>query len=249
MLFRPKTLKEALGYDCHSLGDRVLEPEEVTSILSVCDALWIHSGEPKDPHAVTTLGKCTNGFIDTLRALRHTNLCHLLALSMANQLVEHFPGYHRLKYPPSWVIGSDHAGATVSHSMAYWLGAMHDFTEKGPVVDKKKTQRWSRFEILPGEWVLQAEELITTTATLGAVRQAIRVGNQQLGIVSPVQFVPVVSALVHRSDQYEFEGGPILSQAHYDIKTWEKEECPLCAQGSERIEEPKKHWARLTGKQ
>lgn len=137
---------------------------------------------------------------------------------------------------PTWVIGSEHAGATFSHSVALTLGSMHDFTEKG----EEKTQVWKRFDIKPEEIVLQVEELITTTGTLQAVRDGIRRGNS-----SPVTFAPVSLTLIHRSSIYEFENAPILYLAHYDINVWEPLDCPLCAAGSKRMR-PKQHWKELT---
>jgi orotate phosphoribosyltransferase len=139
---------------------------------------------------------------------------------------------------PSWVVGSDHAGATLSYAVAAALQSQHDFTEKGP----DKTQIWKRFTIYQEQDVLQVEELVTTTGTLQAVREGIKAGNKY-----PVWFVPVALTLIHRSSQHQFEDGPILYLAHFDIETWEPSECPLCKAGSKRIK-PKQNWAELTGK-
>ncbi|MFC1595211.1 hypothetical protein ACFL3E_02175 [Patescibacteria group bacterium] len=220
-------------------SDRDISEDELSHIFTLCDALWLHSGDPKQPHAELTSGKCSDGFVDVLRVLCFTNLCEIFG----NMLVNNFRRYmgSQLKTTNAdWVIGSDHAGADLSHSVALELLSKHDFTEKGP----DKTQVWKRFTIQPEEVVLQVEELITTTKTLRAVREGIRNGNPY-----PVQFTPVVMTLVHRSDTYEFEGFPILYGIHYDIKTWEPKECPLCAQGSKRMR-PKtiEGWAKLTGK-
>mgnify|MGYP001598320431 CR=1 FL=1 len=211
--------------------DRDLTFEEITHILRCCDALWLHSGDPKHPHAELTSGKCSNGFVDVLRMLKHTNLC----LLFADQLLRRF----RAKFPKTnvgLVIGSDHAGATLSFAVAALLRARHDFTSKGP--DRK--QIWQRFAIQPDEPILQVEELITTTSTLQAVREGIRSGNQ-----NPVSFVPAILTLVHRSDIYKFDGDPILHLAHYNIATWSPAKCPLCAVGSKRFK-LKTNWAELT---
>ena len=118
------------------------------------------------------------------------------------------------------------------------MTAQHDFTEKGP----NKEQIWQRFVIEPEETVLQVEDLVTTTGTLQAVRDGIRKGNPH-----PVKFAPVVMTLVHRSNVHEFQGTPILYFAHYDINTWDPDECPFCKAGSLRLR-PKQHWAELAGK-
>ena len=134
------------------------------------------------------------------------------------------------------MIGSDHAGAAFSHSVAIALNAMHDFTEKGP----DKTQLWQRIAIKPGEVVLQVEELITTTGTLEAVRQGIIAGNSE-----PVTFAPLVGVLIHRSDVYTVHDSPIVYLVHLDISTWKPDQCPLCAAGSRPLR-PKMHWQELT---
>jgi len=217
--------------------------ESVTHILKVCDALWLHSGDPKAPHAELTSGKCSDGFVDTLRALRFPNLCDILAYHLARVIDDKIDeldlASSEVGNPTiGWVVGSDHAGAVFSQNVARWVGAEHDFTEKGP----DGTQVWKRFTIPENRNVLQVEELMTTAKTLNAVRAGIRKGNS-----NPVTFLPMVATLVHRSDVYEIEGAPVVYLVHYDIHVWEPSECPLCAGGSERIK-PKANWARLTGR-
>lgn len=226
----------------YSFENRILTPEEVTHILKLCDAFWIHSGDPKDPHVELTSGKCSNGFVDVLRAVRYTNVCEIFGHQMV-QVVEAtlWPdkgddGYDGVI---DWAIGSDHAGAAISHSVATFLGVQHDFTEKWP----NKTQFWKRFTIKSGEVILQVEDLMTTTLTMLAVRQGIREANS----VQPVAFAPVVSTLVHRSKVYEIEGSPVVYLVHYDMDDWDPGDCPLCKAGSERLR-PKQNWGRLTGK-
>lgn len=229
------TLKELRQIDPEGYSNCPLPSmteELVSHIFKVCEALWLHSGNPADPHAELTSGKCSDGFVDTLRVLRNTNLNAILSYELIAKFEEHY------KDRVDWVIGSDHAGATLSYRVAEWMNAQHDFTEKGP----DKTQIWKRFTIEPDEVVLQVEELITTTGTLEAVRKGVRDGNPY-----KVQFAPAVMTLIHRSDIYEFEGNPILYLAHYDIKVWDPKDCPLCAAGSERIK-PKQNWAKLTAK-
>ena len=217
--------------------------EEFDHVFRLADALWLHGGDPAMPHAELTSGRCSNGFVDVLRVLKYTNLCEIFA----RELIQSYNLYRvslgegvseGLFFDPDWVIGSDHAGATISFAVAWLFGAKHDFTEK----DGRK-QLWKRHIIAPDEFVLQVEELVTTTSTLQAVREGIREGN-----LNPVTFVPVVMTLIHRSDTYEFKGSPILYLRHYDIETWEPKECPLCAAGSKRLR-PKQNWAELTGKE
>jgi hypothetical protein len=228
-----------------------LNNEEFDHIFRLCGAMWQHSGDPKMPHVQLTAGGCSDGFVDVLRVLHYTNLCEIMAIQMARVFQRalesdaNLPRWERGN--KNWVIGSDHAAAIFSQRVAAHLGSMHDYPEKGsekelPGGKKEKTQNWKRFEVQPDEMVLQVEELVTTTSTLEAVRKGIVASQSQ-----PVNFFPHIMTLVHRSPQMDFYGFPMLFVRHYDIKKWDPADCPLCALGSKRILEPKKHWAELTG--
>lgn len=221
--------REPLGHD------------EFDHIFKLCDAMWLHNGDPKMPHAELTSGKCSNGFVDVLRVLQYPNLCEIMAIQMANVFERALRENHQLQWErgnSNWVIGSDHAGAVLSQRVAARLGARHDFTEKGP----DKTQIWKRFEVQPEETVLLVEELVTTTGTLEAVHKGVCCGTPH-----PVNFFPHAMTLVHRSPQMDFYGFPILFVRHYDIETWENPAvCPLCKAGSKRLR-PKQNWAELNG--
>lgn len=207
-----------------------IAPFVIRQMFEARDAMWFHNGDPKMPHGELTSGQCSDGFINTLGALCDTQLCEMMADYMVEKVREVYQG------PVDWVVGSDHAGATLSYAVAVRLKAKHDFTEKGD----DKTQLWKRHTIKKGEVVLQVEELVTTLGTLKAVREGIQRDNPQ-----PVTFAPLVATLIHRSPSYEFENAPIVQGAHFDIRTWDEKDCPLCKAGSKRLK-PKKNWEELT---
>lgn len=215
--------------------DRKIEAEEIAHIFSLCDAFWMHSGDPAQPHAQLTSGLCSNGFVDCNRAFSWPNICDILATEACMQLAA-AGGFIRSSF--DWVIGSAYAGITFSFAVAGQLGTRHGFAEKG----EGKEQVWQRLIIQPGKVVLQCEELMTTALTTQAVRVGLEKGNPH-----PVTFAPVVLVGIHRSDVYEVDGRQVIYVAHYDIWTSKPEDCPLCAAGSKRLR-PKTNWAELTGK-
>lgn len=220
--------------------DLVMEdlPEAtVEDLLRVCGAYWRHSGDPKEPHVEITTKKCTDSYVDVLRALKHANLCHLLALQMTRLIRKKCEEIHWGL--PQWVVGSDHAGAAFSHSVAIWLSAEHDFAEKSSLFD---LQLWQRFPIPPGATVLNVEELITTRSTVSNVREGIRNGS----VPHRVTFMPFIAALVDRSEPDE-DADPIISLVRHRINKSESADCQLCKQGSRRLR-PKQHWTELTGR-
>lgn len=185
-----EAVKSVADFSSLSMGDITpgyLTPEEFTHLAKMADALWLHSGDPRDPHAELTSGMCSNGFVDVLRLLRFTNICEMATEALVENVIQNHPAFASCG-GLDWVVGSDHAGATLSFSAATWWGAQHDFTSKGP----NKTQVWDRFKIRPDEVVLQIEELVTTTGTLQAVRDGIRAAHPDY----PIRFAPLVATLV-----------------------------------------------------
>ena len=236
-------LQKLLSLDPRSFQDRDVSVSEILKWFEVLDAYWIHSGNPKDPHAELTSGNCSNGFFDCLRVLKYLNLSEILANQLERK-IRSADGIGEQKV--DWVLASPMAGITYGHDVARALGAkIFMFTEKDP--KEKKKMLWQRMNIPEGETVLQIEELTTTSGTLNAVQAGVDEGNQD-----PVNWLPIVGILVHRP--------PKLPVSHYrdrkvvaliEKEVWsidpEKEKCHLCEQGSPKYR-PKTHWRELTGK-
>jgi len=218
---------------------RRLSEEKILELFNLCDAVWLHDGDPRRPHAELTSGKCSNGFFDCMRVLKHPNLCEILARQLAKRIREEGVG-SRI----DWVIGSPYAGITFSYEVARVFQAIHGFPEKDPSDPKGKRFVWQRLTIPAGANVLQVEELITTARTLQEVRRAITEGNPE-----PVNWIPIVGTLVHRPPKLPVEYNNIKVVALVEREIWavEPDECPLCKKGSPRLR-PKTHWEQLTGK-
>jgi orotate phosphoribosyltransferase len=199
-----------------------------THLAKVCNAYWAHSGDPHEPHAALTSHKCSSGYINVPRVLKYSGICMLLGQQLASKAWSHVfkQAWLRGQQRHTWVVGSDHAAASLSFAVAYALGCKHEFTEKGP----GKSQLWQRHTIQENEMVLQVEDVVTTASTLSEVREGIRSGNSL-----PVTFAPAVLTLVCRSKSRQFEDGPILYLFHYDFDEWDQDQCPLCKAGSTRL--------------
>lgn len=219
---------------------KVLTSEEILGWFDLCDAGWMHDGDPKKPHAELASGMCSNGFFDCLRVLCYPNLCEIFARQLTRRLRA-----EGVIDKIDWVIGSSYAAITFSYEVAKCLGAVHGFVEKDPTDPKGKKMVWRRMTIPKNSTVLQVEELITTSGTFWEVRGAIDRGNPE-----PVNFLPVVGALIHRPPDLSIEyGGQIKVVALIEKEVWavEPKDCPLCVKGSPRLR-PKTHWKELTGK-
>lgn len=230
--------EDLLRYNPRDFDDILLSQQQVLTWFNSLDAGWAHNGNPERPHAELTSGKCSNAFYDCLRVLRYPNLNEILARQLARKLKA--DGIGNI----DWVIGSPYAAITFSYEVAKALGAVHWFAEKDPSDPKGKKMVWRRMTIPKGAKILQVEELITTSGTFRAVRQAIEKGNSE-----QVEFLPVVGSLIHRPPKLpvEYEGIRIVALVEKEVWAVDPSECPLCKAGSKRLR-PKSHWAELTEK-
>lgn len=233
-------LDDLLKLQPHLYKRMDISVEEILSWFEICDAYWLHSGDPKDPHAELHSGMCSNGFFDCLRVLKYVNLSDILA----NQLARKITDVVLLDQRIDWVIGSPMAGITFSHDVARALGVpISMFTEKDP--EQKKKMLWKRVAIPEGDIVLQIEELTTTSETLNAVQEAVDSGNP-----NPINWLPCVGILVHRPPKLPVDSygdRKVISLIEKKVWAINPDECPLCKAGSIRYK-PKTHWKELTGK-
>jgi len=215
-----------------------LSEKEILKFFHLCDAFWLHDGDPERPHAELTSGKCSNGFIDCLRVLQYRNLSQILAGQLAQKV-------RKMIGPTIQVtIGSPMAGIYFADDLGEALNApIRMFVEKDPKNPGKML--WNRIKLRPEYRVLQVEELTTTSKTLNAVYEAVNEGNGDL-----VNWLPFVAILVHRPPKLpitHYGNREVIALIEKEIWAVEPADCPLCAAGSKRLR-PKQNWAELTGK-
>ena len=186
-----------------------IDEKEILGWFDLCDAAWMHDGDSKKPHAELTSGKCSNGFFDCLRVLCYPNLNQILAEQLVRELI--LSGVEKV----DWVIGSPYAAITFSYEVAKLLKAIHAFVEKDPTDPKGKKMVWRRMAIPEDSTVLQIEELITTSGTFKEVRRAVEEGNSE-----PVNFLPIVGALVHRPPKLPADYGDRKVIALIEKEIW-----------------------------
>lgn len=236
------TKNDLLSLRLSDVLSKLISEDEIINWFDLLDAAWVHSGDPKDPHAELTSGWCSNGFFDCLRVLKYVNLSEILAYQLYLRI------YNQVGYRPGkvqWTIGSPMAAITFAHDVARVAEIpINQFVEKDPADPKGKRMLWKRMAIPEGDNVLQIEELITTSHTTNEVERAIKEGNPY-----PVTFVPYIGAIVHRPPKMVKKYGDreVIALIEKEIYAVPPEECPLCKKGSKRLR-PKTNWKELTGK-
>ncbi|MDP2934131.1 MAG: hypothetical protein Q8N81_08505 [bacterium] len=212
----------------------ILDEELLAHIARLCDGFWMHSGNPKQPHAILTSNLHSNGFLSGPKYLQYPEIAGFFAEQTIRKLP---PDVKALKIDT--VVGSAYAAITFAWEVARLLGARHIHTEK-----EGKSQALLRFDLSPGERVLRVEDLITTTSTVASVTEAL---VKRCAPELP-NFAQAILTLVSRSAEKEYAGDPIYHGVYFNIENFDPATCPLCAAGSEAIR-PRatpENWARLT---
>ena len=196
-------------------------------------AIWLHDGNPKRPHAQLTSGLCSNGFVNCTLVTQRPHLLKRI-LTAPDGLTQHFPDAAQGERV-DWVIGSALGAVTFAYAVAERLEAQAGYTEKDG-----DAMKLARFEVLPGNWVLVVEDVISTG---GSTLKTIDAIEKATGGHSHI--TPFIVCLVNRSGKTHLGPHRIRALITPDIHTWKPEECPLCKQGSQAVR-PKSHWKELT---
>lgn len=203
--------------------------EEWLKVYQNCNAIWIHDGNSKRPHALLTSGMHSDGFCNTNRVAENPStyekaVCDLLKVFALHG--EHVQNVDR-------VVGPAMGAITLAYIMALNINysrpqpsCLCGYTEKeNGAVSKRMV--FTKIPIETGERVLVVEDVTTTGES--AHLTAIAVENAG-GIA-----LPFVLTLVNRSGLEEIHGRKIIALINHPMQTWTKEKCPLCKMGSKAL--------------
>jgi len=206
------------------------------------DALWIHDGNLKRPHALLSSGKHSNGFFNSRLVIPDEALLRAAALDLLYLLFIQ-EGGNILKI--EGVVGPQTGATKLAELISgqvppYTNGACFWASPAKKEIDGVKSMVFSDEELrlLPGKQILLCEDVLTTGGSVGLVDTAVTDAG---GIV-----LPFILVLVNRSGRKEVDGKKIVALIDHPMPMWVAEECPLCKEGSEAIR-PKgpPEWARL----
>lgn len=178
--------------------------------------IFTQSGALLEGHFRLTSGRHSNQYMQCAQVLQYPQyteqLCRHLADKFENEKVE-------------VVIGPAMGGIIVSYEVARQLKVPGIFCERQ---DGEMMLRRG-FEIKPGQKVLVVEDVVTTG---GSVDEVIKIVREAGGVVAGV------GVLVDRSNGKVDFGVRKEAVLTMDIKSWEAQDCPLCAEGKIPVVKP-----------
>ena len=167
------------------------------------------TGALLEGHFLLSSGLHSQKYVQCARLLQHPKLAERACRALAERV-------------RSWgevdaVVGPALGGIIVAHELARALGARGMFAER----EAGRMTLRRGFEIVPGERVLIAEDVVTTgRSSLEVAELVASLGGKVVG----------VACLVDRRPGGGFPF-PLVSLARLAIEAFPPEECPLCRRG------------------
>lgn len=178
--------------------------QEIINILK-------QTGAFLEGHFLLSSGKHSGGYVQCAKVLRFPDKAEQVLKPVVEQLKE---------LEIDKVIGPAMGGVIVSYEIGRQLNKETLFTErKDGLMELRRG-----FEIVPGDRVIIAEDVVTTGKSTIETKEALeKLGAEVLGVACIVKRVQ------------EDIGIPIYSSVDLNIEVYDSQDCPICSSGQELV--------------
>ena len=157
-------------------------------------------------HFLLSSGKHSDGYVQCAKLLMYPEKAERVCQAIKKEIGENIPDL---------VVGPAMGGIIVSYELGRSLGVPAIFTER---VDNVMTLRRG-FEIKSGQRVIVVEDVVTTgKSSLETIKVLKEHGAEVIGI----------ACIVDRRAKDLDLGYPVFAACKLNIKTYDKDNCPLC---------------------
>lgn len=157
-------------------------------------------------HFLLSSGKHSDGYVQCAKLLMYPEKAERVCQAIKKEIGENIPDL---------VVGPAMGGIIVSYELGRSLGVPAIFTER---VDNVMMLRRG-FEIKSGQRVIVVEDVVTTgKSSLETIKVLEEYGAEVIGIACIVD---------RRAEDLDL-GYPVFAACKLDIKTYDKDDCPLC---------------------
>lgn len=203
------------------------------------EALWIHNGDPRQPHALLTSGNHSSGFFNSRPVIGDI----LMLRDAVSDLFEVFISQGGEVSDVQMVVGPQTGATEMAHLSAQLI---HSLTRRhcmSASPAKRQGNGWkfmafndAESSLVSNKSVLLCEDVLTTGSSVKMTVSAIKDSG---GVV-----LPYILVLVNRSGFSEVDGRKIVALIDHPMPIWTPEQCPLCKVGSDAVR-PKDNWKYL----
>ncbi len=211
------------------------------NIFKQIDAFWEHSGNPKQPHIITSAGGHTGHYFNSDILVGDESLMRVAVSDLIELFTQNEGDISKVQA----VVGPQSGATKLAEMISWqiWDLTGNDCISASPakiVKGGQKSMVFSREEcdLIRGRYALPCDDVLTTGESVDLTVDAIEnVGGAAM---------PFVLVLVNRSGLTKVGGREIIALINHPMPVWEPEKCLLCPQGSEAIRpEGPAEWARL----
>ncbi len=207
------------------------------------DALWLHDGDPKTPHALLTSGLHSDGFFNSRKITQVPGLLSEAAENLVDMLVHDQGDLSAFDV----VVGPQTGATRLAEYLGYRVGMerrriCHFASPKKIESGGHRSMHFDErdTETVSGKRVIICDDVLTTGGSISLAEEAVTAIGGKV-------YDSYILALVNRSGQTHIDGRKVISLITRNIASWESDHCPLCKAGSVAIR-PKDNWNLLTGK-
>jgi orotate phosphoribosyltransferase len=203
------------------------------------DALWLHDGNPKRPHALFTSGLHSDSAFNGEMVMEDAALLHEASADLLHILIEQGLDIEKVDR----VVGPAMGAITLAHDVARQIAQKRNRPCLRAYAEKESDRQnspmiFKRTMLQPNEKILVVEDTLTTGGSVQRMINAITATHAET--------LPFVAVLVNRSILKEVDGRKVIALIDYPLQAWTAEECPLCKNGSEVVRpKGKENWAKL----
>lgn len=214
--------------------------EEWIAEYQVRNALCIHDGDQRRPHALLTGDNHSNGYFNSRRVTTDRELMRQAASDLINLYLRSAGNIELVDR----VVGPHTGGAVLAKFLAAEIAFRLERPCKWSAAYKtefhgKKFMAFRDPEriVAPGETVLLCDDVLTTGGSLQLTEEAI---HKRRG-----HTLYHVCVIVNRSGLTHVNGKEITALVHHHMPVWTPGKCPLCKLGSQAIRPKGGNWMLL----
>jgi orotate phosphoribosyltransferase len=204
-------------------------------------ALWIHDGNPKRPHIVTSGGDHTGVYFNSPLVMADDELLRLACSDLVDLLPDDIlTKVERVVGPRTTLTGEAKLAQFLSMEIEVRRGRMCQWSGATKVVQGSK--KGMRFvlgspygSVYPEEYVLRCDDVITSGESLRLIGDAVVDGCGGSLLAGSV-------VLVNRSGSNNFEGQKVWGLMRHYTSPEPPEKCTFCRAGSRAIASPREKW-------
>lgn len=188
------------------------------------NALWIHDGNPKRPHALLRSGKHSSGFFNSELVIPDEVLLRDAAADLLELFAIEGGPFREVKLVVGPQTGATKLAEFISDQISAFTRDWCFWSSPAKRMEGEKAVSMqidrNDLNLFPGQMTLLCEDVLSTGGSVGLAAEAVASAD---GIV-----LPFILVLVNRSGLADVNGRKVIALIDRPMPAWDLAECLLC---------------------